>query len=113
MALVATISRTNPISMDEWMKLVDSDQHLIIPRSRMVINPFNKTIEPSLPMLGEVDIVGAETELGSITPSAEFDDDGELDVWLPDGDPVDEVVGILNRIASELSAELVWMEEPA
>ncbi|MFO0624489.1 MAG: hypothetical protein U0325_02650 [Polyangiales bacterium] len=99
--------------MEEWLRVARAHGCLTPPTPREIANPFTRSQQVVEPMAGEFDIAGNEDQLGSITPGSEFKDDGELDVWLPDGERSAEVVGILSGITSKLSAEIEWFDDPS
>ena len=108
MSLVAVISRTPPIRMDDWVQVARWTPELAPPPVRVIKNPFTGRMTTVQPSPWEADIQVNGTLLGGIEPGAEFDDDGELRVYSHQG--VEDLLRtVLETLASRLSAEVQWM----
>lgn len=111
MALVGIISRDSILTLDEWLMLVSETDELVPAPATIMENVFRGDLEVRKAVAGAVRIVigGNGKGIGAITPSEDFEETGELDVWAADGQA--RVVRVFaEAIAAKLNAQLEWDE---
>lgn len=110
MALVGALIPIVRLSRAEWSAYIDRNPALVRPQPRQLVNPFTGHQEVHVPDSGEAEILAAETVVGAIEPSPEFEDDGELHVYAADGKH--EFVKTAARdIAGALNATFEWFAD--
>jgi len=111
MPLSGVISRQPPIQMSEWLSFISRHDYLVRPAPRQIVNPFTRIPDLHIPEPGYVQIWRDGRTVGGLGPSQTFEDDAELDVFAPAGQPNAEVREVASTIAAELGATLEWLPE--
>jgi hypothetical protein len=109
MALVGAIRREPKLTLDEWSKTIEESENLVSPPIRTVENIFTGNTETWLPPQGKVRVVVGGELLGAISPSDEFEQTGELDVWARDARH-SAMRRFAEELAQRLGAQLEWDE---
>lgn len=110
MAIVATISRTQLLRMEEWLACVAVMDELIPHAPRKIVNPFTGQPTVAYPNIGSVTLTVAGTHVGAIEPSSEFDTDGELLVYSAHADSP-AFRKLVAEVAKALGASIEWIPE--
>lgn len=112
MSHVAMIRRVAPaLMLDEWLRLAGSDARFVRPEPREIDNPFKPGRRAVVtPHVSHFTVVVDRRVLGSIVASDDFADDGELDVFGNENEPI--LRAVANEVARSLRAEIVWFEDP-
>ena len=108
MPLSGIISRQPPIQMTDWLNCMGRHQELVKPAPREIVNPFTGLPHLHVPGVGEAEIWIDGRIVGGFAPSETFEDDAELEVFTPEGQPTQEVRDIASTLAAELGATLEW-----
>lgn len=111
MAIIGMISRVPHITKDEFQHIADRHIELTRPSARTLKNPFNGETTTVPPTEGEFNIVLSGATVGAIAPSAEFDDDGEWDIFAGDEGDRKAIRELISSIARQLDARTSWLDD--
>ena len=110
MSASGIIGRKQPISMGEWLAYASETSALVRPADREVYNPFRRATEVRTAPVGEYLVMDNGAEVGTIEPSPEFDEGGELDVYARP-ESYEHVRSVAETIARSLGAQLEWLND--
>ncbi len=109
MGLVALVVGSSRITMDAWLDCISRTENLTPAAARTTVNPFTRQALNHVPPPGEVVLRLGENAVGAIAPSAEFDEDGVLEVFAPHPAMAEDGRRLVECIAAQLSAEVRWL----
>jgi hypothetical protein len=104
------IRREPRLQLAEWLECVERHSELVKPPPRNGVNPFTKGPWVFLPAPGEVHVLLDGARVGTFLPSTEFDEDGEIELFIWKPPPSDRVGGFAAILAKELGATLEWLD---
>lgn len=109
--MVGIISRDATLTLEEWLEVISEVDELVPAPGTVFENVFRGDVEVRPPVAGAARIVldGAGRGIGAITPSEDFEETGELDVWAP-AEQLDAVKKFAEAVAARLQARLEWDE---
>ena len=113
MSLCGFVTREPRIQLGEWLTCIDKNPSVIAHRRerRVIANPFKRgetAVVESRP--GEAILLEDGVSVGAVSPSDDFEEDGELCIWAPD-DKTGDAYRVSQVVVRLLDARLEWFDE--